>query len=174
MALVEIGKAEFEGRIKKLIIGDEMYITEHAEATDSKEKAHLKKLFFTRTDKKEIQSKVTAIAYDDTENDSALVVIHILDKQYTSMMKFNPEEDAITYRTLQGKKLKQRELGCDSASFNINGFHVHTGTDGVYGVIFEHPQQKESIIQLFVPTDVTDAKDFKDTIFAALPYSIAK
>lgn len=170
MALVQREKIFMHGIVKNLIIGDELYLEKYDEATDKKEKTFYRKLFYKKTDK--LPSIVTVTGYEDTEQDSNLMVIHILQKDLESMLRFDSEKDSILYRAPEGKKLKETELGCDTASFQINGFTIHTGCDGVYGIVFQHPTQKETIIHLFVPTDVLPYSDFSRKVLAALTTSI--
>lgn len=162
--LKEVKKKELTGTMKELVIGDDLYLKELRHQKVPSEIRRYKNLIYTRKDN--FSSQITLTAYEDTEMDSVLIVIHTVEEGKKPYMRFIPEKDSISYRA--NGELKEKELGCDTASFSINGMNFSIGADGCYGVVFEHPNQNETIIQLFATTDFVLQDRFIDDVFFAI------
>lgn len=150
----------FEGKMKDLLIGCPYYLEEMSQKNLPEEMAK-KLLGFIVSDRFECPVVANVTTYTDTENDSFLSVIHIRKTEDKQRLDFLADEESISMKLKdQSLQLLEKELGCDSASFEINGNKVSTGADGYYGTMYRHPEQKELCILLSLPDDMDTVANF--------------
>lgn len=170
MSFTLVQEDTLKGKIKEMLIGDELYIERHALTQDSSEKRKYRKLFFKH--KSTNQNTIVINTYVDNEAETILGYIHVSPEGTERLLKFNVVDDTISYRAPKGKKMKVRVLGCDTASFLINNLTFSTGADGEYGTIYEHPTQKEFVILIGISTDMMRENDFHHNLSFAIKEGI--
>ena len=139
-----------------LVIGDEEYLD-----TGS----GLKYTF----SKQRINKDMKFEGYHDKENDLYVAVLNFIGKNHP---EFNYDAVTNNITHLTSKKLKTTDLGCDTASFIIEGVDydkIDTGADGSYGAVYESGDS--FAVELFVSSDVSTARNFFTSVAFTLGVS---
>lgn len=105
---------------------------------------------------------ITASFYQP--DDVPMVDIYITKEQKDEPDLFYTVEDESVNSRLGD--MEAQELGCDTASYLINGDTVHTGADGNYGYVVK--AQEDVLVMLNAGWNYTEMREFKATVLNAL------
>lgn len=114
---------------------------------------------------------VIQVTVDEDDNvPFAAIYISQQDKEKPDIF-YTPEDESINSRAGEMDIL---ELGCDTASYQVNGNDVHTGADGGYGFVATAENSADTFIMLNGGWNYTSLPEFRRIILHALDMDEAK
>lgn len=140
-----------------VVIGDDMYLEAIANAEDVKRYEELVVMVPKRN------SNLSVRFVDREDMPTAIISLSQVEKPRIIM-----SDDMSKWYHEESLTVLQKTLGCDTASYSINGYPVNTMADGEYGEMFYDPPLRNVMIVIDGGWMAESYADFKRTVMAAL------